>query len=439
MKYRPIPEERRRELAAFIPDLAEARRRWDYGLDAPTEPQFWTEHIFGTRRSDAFPTVPSERLWLLRHARLAATGADPINVDGFQWPGFCVRTGRNATAECWPLEPIPAAKAPPKEPPKETPGPKRADECSVMIEGRVVKPGDVLYYKPDPEWPESEGQARTVSHTRGTNEVWFTNGYWASAAGLTFSAPHIRATQLLNLDFSNAERRVAAHQALAAEYGTWAFNSSKGLTKHGVERTSLQVFNDYMNRRMLELVACTAAPPILVDRTAFHQFQMQFQAAPTPSKLENTMNQATPFTAASLAFDASNIVEVKTFVFDRDIATLDDDTLLNYVQSLTGAIEHLEQLNAKTPLAKLVTKIAQLKDAKAKIVELLGGAPVEQASPAIDADETKPKRVRRTKAEIEADNAAQARAELKAAPIPLTPPPASKVDPDPSADIDYNE
>ncbi len=65
---------------------------------------------------------------------------------------------------------------------------------------------------------------------------------------------------------------------------------------------------------------------------------------------------------------------------------------------------------------------------------------MEQASPAIDADETKPKRVRRTKAELEADNAAQARADLKAAPIPLNPPPASKVDPDPSADvdIDYN-
>ena len=151
------------------------------------------------------------------------------------------------------------------------------------------------------------------------------------------------------------------------------------------------------------------------------------------------MNQATPFTAASLAFDASNIVAVKTFVFGHDIATLDDDTLLNYVQNLTGAIEHLEQLNAKTPLAKLVTKIDQLKDAKAKIVELLGGAPVEQAGAAVDADETKPKRVRRTKAELEADNAAQARAEIKAAPIPLTPP-ASKVDPDPSADvdIDYN-
>lgn len=137
------------------------------------------------------------------------------------------------------------------------------------------------------------------------------------------------------------------------------------------------------------------------------------------------MNQA-----ASLAFDASNIVAVKTFVFGHDIATLDDDTLLNYVQNLTGAIEHLEQLNAKTPLAKLVTKIDQLKDAKAKIVELLGGAPVEQATPAVDVDETKPKRARRTK--IEADNAA---------PIPLTPPPASKVDPDPNADmdIDYSE
>ena len=157
--------------------------------------------------------------------------------------------------------------------------------------------------------------------------------------------------------------------------------------------------------------------------------------------MNQTAQQATAFNADSLTVDTSNIVETKTFVFGRDIATLDDDALLNYVQSLTGAIEHLEQLNAKTPLVKLETKIAQLKDAKAKIVELLGGAPVEQASPAIDADETKPKRVRRTKAEIEADNAAQARAEIKAAPIPLTPPPASKVDPDPSADvdIDYNE
>ena len=153
------------------------------------------------------------------------------------------------------------------------------------------------------------------------------------------------------------------------------------------------------------------------------------------------MTQATAFNADSLTVDTSNIVETKTFVFGRDITTLDDNDLLGNIQLLDQKIDKLEAINAKTPLVKLVTKIAQLKDAKAKIVELLGGAPVEQASPAIDADETKPKRVRRTKAEIEADNAAQARAEIKAAPIPLTPPPASKVDPDPSADvdIDYNE
>ena len=81
MTYIPIPEKRRRALAAFIPDLAEARRRWEYGLDAPTEPQFWTDHILGIReRSPAFPTSAAERLWLTRHAHLAVTGADPIRV-----------------------------------------------------------------------------------------------------------------------------------------------------------------------------------------------------------------------------------------------------------------------------------------------------------------------------------------------------------------------
>lgn len=389
MTYRPIPEERRRTLAVCIPDLAEERRRTPC-IGHTAERAFWTEHILGIRkRSPAFPTSAAERLWLLRHAHLAVAGEDPIWVPGFVWPGFCVRTGSNAVIEGWPLEPIPGAKAPPKEPPKEPPGPKRAD-ASVVIEGRVVKPGDTLYVRA-PVLETGDDPKRTVSRVEvnqsGRHRVWFTSGFWRNPTDLTFVAP----------------------------------------ADGDVGRTSLQVFHDYMNRRMLEL----ARPQIIVNPAAAQQSHPQIQAAPTPSKLENTMNQATPFTAASFAFDASNIVKVKTFVFDRDIATLDDDTLLNYVQSLTGAIEHLEQLNAKTPLAKLVTKIAQLKDAKAKIVELLGGAPVEQASPvspAIDADETKPKRVRRTKAEIEA------------APIPLTPP-TSKVDSDPSADvgIDYNE
>ena len=146
------------------------------------------------------------------------------------------------------------------------------------------------------------------------------------------------------------------------------------------------------------------------------------------------MDQAIHSTAP-LTSDASNIVEVKTFVFGRDIATLDDDTLLNYVQSLTGVIEHLERLNAKTPLAKLVTKIAQLKAAKAKLVELLGGAPVEQASPAVDADETKPKRVRRTKAEIEADARRNAEDKVEekavsATPVPPAPPAARATETD---------
>ena len=78
MTYTPIPEERRRELAAFIPDLAEARRRWEHELDAPAEPQFWTKHVLGIRtRGGAFPNA-AERLWLLRHAHLAAVGTDPI-------------------------------------------------------------------------------------------------------------------------------------------------------------------------------------------------------------------------------------------------------------------------------------------------------------------------------------------------------------------------
>lgn len=375
MTYIPIPEERRRALAACIPDMAEARRRWGCELDAPTEPQFWTEYVLGIRkRSPAFPTNAAERLWLTRHAHLAVTGADPIRVPGFQWPGFCARTGRNAAVEGWPLEPIPGAKVPPTEPPNETPSPKRADECSVVIEGRVVKPGDTIYVKASDLGNDPKRTVYRVTVDKsGRYCVWFTNGYWRDPTDLTFVAPALR-------------------QAPSFDFG---------------DPTTITV----------------------------QQFHTQLQAAPTPSNLENTMNQA-----ASLAFDASNIVAVKTFVFGHDIATLDDDTLLNYVQNLTGAIEHLEQLNAKTPLAKLVTKIDQLKDAKAKIVELLGGAPQEQATPAVDVDETKPKRVRRTKAEIEADNAAQARAETKAAPIPPAPP-ASKVDPDPNADmdIDYSE
>ena len=383
MTCTPIPEERRRELAAFIPNLAEARRRWEHELDAPAEPQFWTEHISGIRkRSPASPTSAAERLWLLRHAHLAATGTDPIEVPGFPWPGFCARTGRTATSECWTLEPIPGAKVFPKE----SPGPNRADDCSVVIEGRVVKPGDTIYVKasaPDTEDDPKRTVARAGVNRLGLPRVWFTNGYWRDPTDLTFVAP-----------------------------------------AGNVERTSIQVSHDYINRRMAEIVM----PQIFVN--------------PTHPNLESTMNQtaqqATAFNADSLTVDTSNIVETKTFVFGRDITTLDDNDLLGNIQLLDQKIDKLEAINAKTPLVKLVTKIAQLKDAKAKIVELLGGAPVEQASPAVDADETKPKRVRRTKAELEADNAAQARAETKATPVPPAPP-ANKVDPDPSDDIDYNE
>lgn len=160
--------------------------------------------------------------------------------------------------------------------------------------------------------------------------------------------------------------------------------------------------------------------------------------------MNQTAQQATPTSAralAALTVDTSNIVEVKTFVFGRDIATLDDD-LLNYVERLTGTIEHLEGINTRTPLAKLVTKIAQLKDAKAKIVDLLGGAPEERASPAVDADETKPKRTRHTKAEMEADaqqgGATPSAQQAQSEPVPPAPP--APTQPEPSvADVGLDD
>ena len=165
----------------------------------------------------------------------------------------------------------------------------------------------------------------------------------------------------------------------------------------------------------------------------------------TSTKGKHTMNQATsaaqatPFNHASLSVDTSKIVEVKTFVYGTDIATLNDDTLLNYTQSLTDAIERLERLNAKTPLAKLVTKIAQLKDAKAKIVDLLGGAPVQadsdggtNAGPLVEAQPRK----RRTKAEMEAVAQGGTAPQAPSKPVPPAPP----AQPEPSvADVDLDD
>ena len=75
MTHIPIPEERRRELAAFIPDLAEARRRYPFQHPDP-ERRFWTKRILDIRtRSGAFPTTAVERLWLLRHAPRATLSA----------------------------------------------------------------------------------------------------------------------------------------------------------------------------------------------------------------------------------------------------------------------------------------------------------------------------------------------------------------------------
>ncbi len=113
MTYRPIPEERRRELAAFVHDLAEEHRRTPY-IGHTAERDFWNVRIPVMAQTDAFPTSPSERLWLIRHAHLAVTGTDPIRVPGFQWPGFCVRTGPIAVIEGWPLEPIPRGQGTPE-------------------------------------------------------------------------------------------------------------------------------------------------------------------------------------------------------------------------------------------------------------------------------------------------------------------------------------
>ena len=294
-----LSEERRRELAAFLPALVEARRREPAWQDPGVARQFWNRSIVDLRAANPGTNWSAAgRVWLIRHAYLAVAGFDPATCEDFLWPGICAGTGNTAAAERWPLEPVPDANKPPSEHPKE----------SVLV----------------------------------------------------------RASDIIN-----------------------------------------QAMREQMDR------VCAG-----ID-TAFKP------AAPTTSNPENTMNQATISNARSLTIDTSNIVEVKTFVFGRDITTLNDDDLLEYVQRLTATVEHLEDLNAKTPLAKLVTKIAQLKDAKAKIVDLLGGAPVEDTTTDEDA---KPKRVRRTKAEVEADNAAQA----KVTP-PAPPAPSAKADSEPTS------
>ncbi len=356
-------------------------------------------------------------VWVLRRSRVLAGYVDPD--ESWNWPGCVSATGPRAAREGWPLDPYPGKLAAPQtKSPK--PNPTKLDGT---IEGRQVKPGDVVFWKDTPGNEPVRGARRVVQRVE-RNKVWFANQKWGSLEDLTFEDP---------------TAHQAAQDELNRNFRDWIF-SPKVTTEANTRRERLppiQLDLSSLERRITAACLDLAAPygtafgatPDMLSAFLNHK-QPANQGTSTMNQGTSTMNQvtaqqATPSTAASLNADTSNIVETKTYVFGRDIKTLDDDTLLNYVQSLTGAIEYLEQLNAETPLAKLVTKIGQLRDAKAKIVELLGGAPVEQATPQVNADD-KPKRVRRTKAEIEAD--------ATSAPTPLTPPPAAKGEQTPDLD-----
>lgn len=355
-------------------------------------------------------------VWVLRRSRVLAGYVDPD--ESWNWPGCVSATGPRAAREGWPLDPYPGKLAAPQtKSPK--PNPTKLDGT---IEGRQVKPGDVVFWKDTPGNEPVRGARRVVQRVE-RNKVWFANQKWGSLEDLTFEDP---------------TAHQAAQDELNRNFRDWIF-SPKVTTEANTRRERLppiQLDLSSLERRITAACLDLAAPygtafgatPDTMSAFLNHK-QPTNQGTSTMNQAASLFNAASPcvdtFNAASLCVDTSNIVETKTFVFGRDIKTLDDDTLLNYVQSLTGAIEYLEQLNAETPLAKLVTKIGQLRDAKAKIVELLGGAPVEQATPQVNADD-KPKRVRRTKAEIEAD--------ATSAPTPLTPPPAAKGEQTPDLD-----
>ena len=473
MTYKPIPEHRRRQLAKLLPELTHNFEAWN----SPEPRQIEPERAFWNRELP--PGSPEELVWMIRHAHVAAGFIDPARKQGYDWPDQCDLTGPASHRERWPLDPTP--DEPQAQPTPEGPlvdgtpvkegdvlyyvggykpfigaeiiagkpksktrvriegfycldgrwidiGTMRANGLSrtkpVVIEGRVVKPGDVLYFKPSTPNPNVVGQERTV-HKIVDTVLWFTNGATCgSPENMTYVDPkkvRVPSAKLGGVVRPRTTPRTEAEMPVKPE----AFSFDLETMRPG------QIAFD----------------PKPVSRKLFDPAVLSTSV----TKEKHTMNQtpsaqATPINHAMLTVDTSNIVEVKTFVYGRDIATLDDDILLNYVQSLTGAIEHLEVLNFKTPLVKLVTKIAQLKDAKAKIVDLLGGAPVQadsdggtKGSPNVEAQPRK----RRTKAEMEADNA-KAVGTTPPAPQapskPVPPAPPAPAQPEPSvADVDLDD
>lgn len=413
MTYKPIPEHRRRQLGKLIPELTRKFKSWRVA-PASGEP----EHAFWNRELP--PGSPEELVWVIRHTRGAAGFMDPARKRGYDWPGRCARTGYFAVCDSWPLDPIP--DEPQAQPTPEGP----------LVDGTPVKEGDVLYYVGG--YKPFVGAQIIAGKPKSKTRVWVEGFYCLDGRWIDPGTMHAKSL--------SRTKPVTATQALMSEQNR--------IMRDRIIASQMEAFRLAFDRKPVKPEAFnfdleTMRPgQIAFDRKPVSRKFFDPAVLSTSTKEKHTMNQApsaaqaTPFNHAMLTVDTSNIVEVKTFVYGRDIATLDDDTLFNYVQSLTGAIEYLEALNFKTPLAKLVTKIAQLQYAKAKIVDLLGGAPVEQASPAIDAEETKPKRVRRTKAEMEAGAQGGTTPQAQSKSIPPAPP--APTQPEPSvADVDLDD
>ena len=395
MTYKPIPEHRRRELAPLTAELT-SKFKSRLGAPATGEPErdFW-------QRVDAPGVSPDELVWLIRHAKVGAGGIDPVQITNYTWPARCELTGPKATREGWPLEPIPG------EPQAAPKGP--------LVDGTPVKEGDVLYYVGD------------YKPSHGAEIVWLRVSDLSRTKPVIIEGRVVKPGDVLYY-------KLDADTILAGQERTIERTDSAGLW-----------FTDGCMRALEELTEMTYVKPEKVrvtDRIVFDPAVLSTSITKEKPTMNQTAQQATPLNHASLSVDASKIVEVKTFVYGTDIATLNDDDLLNHVERLTGAIEHLELLNTRTPLAKLVTKIAQLKDAKAKIVNLLGGAPVQADSDMADSivitrsygDANVQPRKRRTKAEMDADNAKA----VSAAPVPPAPP--APTQPEPSvADVDLDD
>ena len=418
MTYKPIPESRRRRLAPHVPKLVRKLKPW---LGAPTtgesERDFWQRELPGVS--------PDELVWLIRQAHNAAGCTDPVQITNYKWPGRCDLTGPQAAREHWPLEPIPGE--PQAQPTPEGP----------LVDGTPVKEGDVLYYVGG--YKPFIGAEIIAGKPKSKTRVWVEGFYCPDGRWIDPGTMHASGLSRTKPVIMEAERNRSQF-----------VNRIPGVELEGATHDARTFLVPQFTNLMLDLETMRPGQidfdPKPVSRKFFDPAVLS-----TSTKEKHTMNQATsvakatsaaqatPFNHASLSVDTSKIVEVKTFVYGTDIATLNDDTLLNYTQSLTDAIEHLERLNAKTPLAKLVTKIAQLKDAKAKIVDLLGGAPVQadsdggtNAGPLVEAQPRK----RRTKAEMEAGAQGGTAPQAPSKPVPPAPP----AQPEPSvADVDLDD